>query len=171
MKQNSLSRGLRLLSYLQIAFAAMIGFGSAFEVLNLLWPALLPELQQNPIAQLHHQNRVVGAWTLWSNIAIVAIAIGLIRGAFRMLRRDEGGRALSRRLAFAMLGISLGAALISVFYLFPLLSPMLQSADESQRAMAIIFFSSIAASLFFVPAYPVAAIAILGRDRVKAQFQ
>ena len=168
--RSTLPTWLKLMAFVQIGFALMIGFGASFEVANLTRPDLFPALQDNPIARVHHSEPVVFWWTLLSNLIVVAIAITFARGAIALLRRDDRGRRRTRLAALSLIAISIGGAIVSAISLVPLIRAGFASTNESDRVSAVLFVSMLASSVLFVPMYPVVALFVLGRERIKAYF-
>jgi hypothetical protein len=128
-----------LFAIMQIGFGMMVLLGSTFEALNLLVPSLLPEIQNNPLMALHHENRVVFWWTLLSNLATIPIAIALVVSGIGVAR----GRVASSRLAlktaalFAL--IVAGGAIVSGLYLVP---PLLTKMSGSMRTIMLVSIGS-----------------------------
>lgn len=122
----------------------MIIVGSSFEVLNLLFPSLVPVIQDNPVMALHRSQVVVYWWTLLSNLVTAAIAVMLLRGGIGVLRQNIGSSRTSIAAIKAFLAVVLGAALVSAVYLLPQQMHMLSS---SSRTFALIMIISIASAL------------------------
>ncbi len=109
----------KLFALVQSAFAFMVLLGSTFEVINLLFPALFPALQENPLMAMHHTQRVVFWWTLCSNIATAILAALLLAAAPGIVKRSEdSSRSSIRALRFFAL-VMVGAAIVSMVYVIP----------------------------------------------------
>lgn len=58
MQQGSVSVRRRLFALSQLLFSLAILIGSSFEVVNLLVPSLIPQIQDMPLMRLHHSSRL-----------------------------------------------------------------------------------------------------------------
>ena len=63
MLQGSVSVRRRLFALSQLLFSLAILTGSSFEVVNLLVPSLIPQIQDMPLMRLHHSSRIVFYWS------------------------------------------------------------------------------------------------------------
>ena len=130
----------RLFLLFQLGFGALVAAGAGFEVLNLLVPSLLPELQANPLMRLHHENRVVFFWTLGSNLVTIPIGLVLAGSAVLALRGRMERLRLAKPALLAFVAIMIGAIVVSGRYL---VAPGFASgADPAALAVAIAVVSS-----------------------------
>lgn len=134
----------RLFAVMQIGFSTMVLFGSTFEAVNLLFPSLLPEIQNNPVMALHHENRVIFWWTLLSNLATIPIALTMIFSGIGIAQgRIAASRVALRTTALFAL-IVVGSAIVSGLYLVP---PLLTRIEGSMRTIMLISIGSALAGL------------------------
>jgi hypothetical protein len=136
---------IKLLAFVQISFAGMVLVGSAFEVMNLLLPTLIPEIQANPVMALHRSQPVVYWWTLLSNIATGSMAVVLALSGIGVLKGRRKSSQTSVFIIKAFLLVLIGASVVSGTYLLPQQISMLHSAS---RSLALIMIVSIASALF-----------------------
>jgi len=135
----------RLVGFVQMAFGGLVFFGSVFEVLNLVFPTLVPVVQQVPLMRLHHTQPVVYYWTLLSNVVTVGLAAMLVRAGMGTVRgRGEASR-FSRTVIRIFGCVVVGAVAVSGIYLVP---PILRMVgDATQHATGIILLVSVASAL------------------------
>lgn len=141
MQQGSVSVRRRLFALSQLLFSLVILLGSSFEVVNLLVPSLIPQIQDLPLMRLHHSSRIVFYWTLLSNLATVLLSAVLVRAALGTMRNEAPASHQSRRAILAFYFILVGAAIVSVVFLLPPALTMIHS--DSERMMGIIFLASV----------------------------
>ncbi len=135
----------RAFATMQLFLAILILVGSSFEVLNLVFPSLVPQIQDAPLMRLHHAERVVFYWTIVSNIASAILAVLLIRGAIGTLRNRPAASQLSRHAIRAFFVIVAGSAVVSGLYLLPPILVML--GDPRQHSIGLILLISVFSSL------------------------
>jgi hypothetical protein len=129
----------RLCAYAQIAFATMVLLGSTFEVVNLLVPSLMPEIQSNPMMLLHHEDRVIFWWTLLSNLATIPIALTLIVAGVRTARGNVDASKLAMKAAACFAAIIIGAAYVNIVHLIP---PLLTKLSGDMRTIVLFSIAS-----------------------------
>lgn len=145
MQQGSVSVRRRLFALAQLLFSLPILIGSSFEVVNLLVPSLIPQIQDLPLMRLHHSSRIVFYWVLLSNLATALLAAVLVRAALGTMRNEASASQQSRRAILAFYFIIAGSAIVSgVFFLPPALAMM---HSDSEHMMGIVFLVSIISSL------------------------
>lgn len=145
MQQGAVSVRRRLFALSQFLFSFTILISSSFEVVNLLFPSLIPQIQDMPLMRLHHSSRIVFYWTLLSNLATVVLSAILLRAALGTMRNEGWASQQSRRAILAFYFILVGAAIVSVVFLVPPALTMIHS--DSEHMMGIIFLVSVISSL------------------------
>jgi Na+/melibiose symporter-like transporter len=145
MPQSSVSVRRRLFALAQLLFSLAILIGSSFEVLNLLVPSLIPQIQDMPLMRLHHSSRTVFYWTLLSNVATALLSAVLVRTALGTMRNEAAASHQSRRAILAFYFILVGSAIVSVVFLVPPALTMIHS--DSEHMLGIVFLVSVISSL------------------------
>ena len=145
MLQGSVSVRRRLFALSQLLFSLAILIGSSFEVVNLLVPSLIPQIQDMPLMRLHHSSRIVFYWVLLSNLATVLVSAVLVRAALGTMRNEASASHQSRRAILAFYFILVGSAIVSGVFFLPPAIAMIHS--DSEHMMGMIFLVSIISSL------------------------
>lgn len=131
----------------QIAFSMFVFMGSSFEVMNLLFPTLLPEIQGNPLMALHHSEPIVFWWTLLSNLTTACLAVVLFAAAIGLLRQRQASSRTSILAIKVFLLVLGGATVVSCVYLLPQQVTMLHSPS---RVIGLIMIVSMASAILGV---------------------
>jgi hypothetical protein len=145
MPQRSVSVRRRVFALSQLLFSLAILVGSSFEVLNLLVPSLIPQIQDLPLMRLHHSSRIVFYWTLLSNVVTAVLSAVLVRAALGTLRNEASASYRSRRAILAFYFILIGAMIVSVVFLVPPALRMMHTGQE--HMMGVILLLSVFSSL------------------------
>ena len=135
----------RAFALAQLAMGALVAAGSSFEVLNLIFPSLLPEIQDVPLMRLHHSNPVVFYWTLCSNLVTAVLGALLVRAALGTFRGSVTASLTARRIVALFAIIVVGATTVSGIYLLPHIQAMLHSPPD--HTMGVVLLVSVVSSL------------------------
>jgi hypothetical protein len=164
-------RWLVVLIWAQIAVGVMQMLGAAFEVVNMLAPSILSDVQDNEVMQIHRDEPLVTMWTTFGNAVGLVLGLGFVVGGRRLLAGDRRGLRLSRISAVSTAIYAALGATVSVVYLVPLLLPMLNSGDPDQQAMGVVVLSAIAGSACFFIIFPTILMLTFGRPSVRRSFE
>jgi hypothetical protein len=165
MQQRAVSARRRLFALSQLLFSLAILFGSSFEVLNLLVPSLIPQIQDMPLMRLHHSSRIVFYWTLLSNLATAVLTAVLVKAALGTMRNEGSASHQSRRAILAFYFIVVGAAIVSVVFLLPPALTMIRT--DSEHMMGIIFLATVISSLIGLTVF--LTILFLGHGSIQSR--
>lgn len=164
-------RWLSILLWAVILVGLMQMMGAAFEVLNMLMPSMLPDIQDNEIMQLHHEQPVVEAWTTIGNLAGLVLGVGFVVGGRRLLRGDAHGLRLTRVCAaLTFVYVTIGAVVSAVF-LVPLFVPLLDDVDPDRRLTALVFLITMAGSAGMFMVFSALVFFVLGRPATRRLLQ
>ena len=119
MTRRTLSARRRIFGTAQLVLAAMLALGSAGEVLNLLFPSLLPSIQDVPLMRLHHTERFLFYWTVLSNTLALLLALTLLRAALGVFKDDPEASRLSRRAIVPLALLVTSGLAVVAHYLIP----------------------------------------------------
>lgn len=153
-----------------LGFGFMITCGALMEVLNMLFPALIPTIQDHPFMRIHHSEPVLAAWTVGSNVLNGAAGLGLVSAGLGIFGRRPWVPRLSRRSAQLLVAVAAGGLLVCAVFLYPVALAELRAADPAARKQGLWLLVSMVAAGFLLPVYPGIVWWTFGRPRIRALF-
>jgi hypothetical protein len=153
----------RALAFLLMGFGTLITVGAIAEILNLLIPALIPQIQDLPLMRIHRDHWFVHFWTLASNVVNATLGIGFVAAGWGVKHRATWPLRLTERAAIATVFIAGGGALVCTQFLYPILAPDLSAADEKVRTTTLVMLVSMLGAALLLPILPLLCVRWLRR--------